>query len=73
MADRSCVPSGAFDRVEPGNYRIAVSDNAGLTSVDAVALRRFLDGENAIVREYIGDEVPNVVEILERIGEEAPA
>jgi acyl-CoA oxidase len=30
-----------------------VSDNAGLTSVDAVALRRFLDGENAIVREYV--------------------
>ena len=29
-----------------------MSDNDGLTSVDAVALRRFLDGENAIVREH---------------------
>jgi len=25
----------------------------GLTSVDAVALRRFLDGDNALVREHV--------------------
>jgi hypothetical protein len=30
-----------------------VSANDGLPPVDAVALRRFLDGENAIVREHV--------------------
>jgi acyl-CoA oxidase len=38
---------------QPGSFLAPVTDDEALTSVDPVALRRFLDGENAIVREHV--------------------
>ena len=57
-----------------------MSDTNGLTRIDAVALRRFLDGENAIVREHTrailarpefakGDANPPAEEYRERVME----